>query len=32
MAVSFTGAHFPKDILLTGGRWYGVYPFWLLLL
>src|SRR5215831_11914484 len=26
MAVSFTGAHFPKEIILMGGRWYGAYP------
>jgi hypothetical protein len=23
MAVSFKGAHFPKDIILMGVRWYG---------
>jgi transposase-like protein len=26
MAVSFKGAHFPKEIILTGVRWYVVYP------
>ena len=26
MAVSFKGADFPKDIILTGVRWYLVYP------
>ena len=26
MAVSFTGAHFPPDIILMGGRWYVAYP------
>ena len=26
MAVSFKGAHFPKDIILTGVRWYLAYP------
>jgi putative transposase len=26
MAVSFKGAHFPQDILLTGVRWYVAYP------
>jgi len=26
MAVSFKGAHCPKDIMLTGGRWYVAYP------
>jgi putative transposase len=26
MAVSFKGAHFPKDIILTGVRWYIAYP------
>src|SRR6266850_696303 len=26
MAVSFKGAHFPKDIILTGVRWYVAYP------
>ena len=25
-AVSFQGAHFPKDILLMGVRWYVAYP------
>jgi putative transposase len=26
MAVSFKGAHFPAEILLTGVRWYVAYP------
>jgi len=26
MAVSFKGAHFPKDVILTGVRWYMAYP------
>jgi len=26
MAVSFKGAHFPQDIILTGVRWYMAYP------
>ena len=26
MAVSFKGAHFPKDIMLMGVRWYVAYP------
>jgi transposase-like protein len=26
MAVSFQGAHFPKDIILMGVRWYVAYP------
>jgi putative transposase len=26
MAVSFKGAHFPQDIILTGVRWYVAYP------
>jgi putative transposase len=26
MAVSFKGAHFPKDIILMGVRWYAAYP------
>jgi putative transposase len=26
MAVSFKGAHFPQDIILTGIRWYVAYP------
>ena len=26
MAVSFTGAHFPQEIILTGVRWYVAYP------
>ena len=26
MAVSFKGAHFPKDIMLMGGRWSVAYP------
>src|SRR2546421_2328673 len=24
--ISFKGAHFPKDIILTGVRWYVAYP------
>jgi transposase-like protein len=24
--ISFKGAHFPKDIILTGMRWYVAYP------
>ena len=24
--ISFKGAHFVKDIILVGGRWYAVYP------
>ena len=24
--VSFKGAHFPKDIILMGIRWYVAYP------
>jgi putative transposase len=24
--VSFKGAHFPQDIILTGVRWYVAYP------
>ena len=24
--VSFKGAHFPKDIMLMGVRWYVAYP------
>jgi transposase-like protein len=27
MAVSFEGAHFPQEIILTGVRWYVAYPF-----
>ena len=27
MAVSFKGAHVPKDIMLMGVRWYVAYPF-----
>ena len=27
MAISFTGAHFPDDIILMGVRWYVAYPF-----
>jgi hypothetical protein len=23
MAVSFKGAHFPQDVILTCGRWYA---------
>jgi transposase-like protein len=26
MAVSFKDAHFPKEIILTGVRWYVAYP------
>src|SRR5499426_3595297 len=26
MAISFTGAHFLKEIILTGVRWYVAYP------
>jgi transposase-like protein len=26
MAVSFKGAHFPKDVILTGVLWYVAYP------
>jgi putative transposase len=26
MAVSFKGAHFPREIILTGVRWYVAYP------
>jgi len=26
MAVSFKGAHFPQDVILTGVRWYVAYP------
>jgi putative transposase len=26
MAVSFKGAHFPQEIILTCGRWYVAYP------
>jgi putative transposase len=26
MAISFKGAHFPKDVILTCGRWYVAYP------
>ena len=26
MAISFKGAHFPKDIILMGVRWYVAYP------
>jgi transposase-like protein len=26
MAVSFKGAHFPKEVILTGVRWYAAYP------
>src|SRR6266699_582094 len=26
MAISFTGAHFPPEILLMGVRWYVAYP------
>lgn len=26
MALSFQGAHFPKEIILMGVRWDGAYP------
>jgi len=26
MALSFTGAHVPQDIILMGVRWYVAYP------
>ena len=26
MAVSFKGAHFPKDVMCTCVRWYVAYP------
>jgi transposase-like protein len=26
MTASFKGAHFPKEIILTGVRWYVAYP------
>jgi transposase-like protein len=26
MALSFQGAHFPKDSILMGVRWYVAYP------
>ena len=26
MTISFKGAHFPKDIILIGVRWYVAYP------
>jgi putative transposase len=26
MAISFKGAHFPKEVILTGVRWYLAYP------
>ena len=26
MAVRFTGAHFPTEVILMGGRWYVAYP------
>ena len=26
MPISFKGAHFPKDIILMGVRWYVAYP------
>src|SRR5262245_17886562 len=26
MAISFKGAHLPKEIILTGVRWYVAYP------
>ena len=27
MAISFKGAHFPKEVILMGVRWYVAYPF-----
>jgi transposase-like protein len=26
MAISFQGAHFPKEVMLMGVRWYVAYP------
>ena len=26
MAISFKGAHFPPDVILTSVRWYLAYP------
>jgi transposase-like protein len=26
MTISFKGAHFPKEIILKGVRWYVAYP------
>ena len=26
MVISFKGAHFPQEIVLTGVRWYVAYP------
>jgi len=26
MVISFKGAHFPQEIILTGVWWYGAYP------
>jgi putative transposase len=26
VAVSFKGAHFPQEIMLTGVHWYAAYP------
>jgi putative transposase len=26
MTVTFKGAHFPQEIILTGVRWYVAYP------
>jgi putative transposase len=26
MAMSFKGAHFPQEVILTGVRWYLAYP------
>jgi len=26
MAISFKGAHFPKEVILMGVRWYLAYP------
>jgi transposase-like protein len=32
MVISFKGAHFPQEIILTGVRWYVAYPLNLLYL
>ena len=26
MAINFKGAHFPKEVILMGIRWYVAYP------
>ena len=26
MAISFKGAHFPREVILMGMRWYVAYP------